>query len=107
MRSLVAPIGSLWTIILVPIWQEFLFRYLPYKYLYLPTGKFWEIGLPLSLFFALIHWYFGKWFVIYAFIGGIILWWVMVKFGLIGAILVHAAINVVDLAFGLRELLVK
>ena len=54
MRSLVAQIEPLWTIILVPIWQEFLFRYLPYRFLFLPSGKFWVIGIITSLIFASI-----------------------------------------------------
>lgn len=96
-----------WTVVITPIWQEYLFRYLPYSLLYLPTGAFWEIGLTISAFFALIHWYFGKWFVIYAFVGGFVLWWVMVDFGLLPAILVHAFVNIVDLRFGIRKFLAK
>lgn len=107
LKKYTASIEPWWTIILVPIFQEFLFRYLPFRFLYLPTGNFWLIGITISLFFASIHWYFGKWFVMYAFVGGMVLWWVMVNYGLIAAIFVHAIINVLDLVFGLRKFLIK
>jgi len=106
-RKFSSRIEPWWTVVITPIWQEYLFRYLPYRFLYLPTGAFWEIGLTISAFFALIHWYFGKWFVVYAFVGGFVLWWVMVDFGLISAILVHAFVNIVDLRFGIRKFLTK
>ena len=100
-------IEPFWTIILVPIWQEIIFRYLPYKFWYLQTGNFLLVGIITSIIFALIHWYFGKWFVLIAFFAGLIYWTVMVKFGLPVAILVHALVNTIDLAFGLRHLIIK
>lgn len=97
---------KLWyVLIFTPIWQEFLFRYLPYRYLYLPTGKFWEIGLTTSLVFASIHWYFGKWFVAYTFFWGLVVWLVMGRFGLLGAIFLHSFLNMVDLKLGIRKFL--
>lgn len=89
---------------LVPIWQELVFRYLPYRFIYLPIGKFWEVGLLSNIVFATLHWYIGKWFTIWAFLWGIILWWVMGRYGLIPAILLHSLVNVVDLRFGIRKL---
>src|SRR3990167_6480619 len=93
MKSFVAPLGLLWPIVFVPIWQELLFRYFPYRFLYQPPGNFWLIGIITSLIFASIHWYFKSWFIVFAFFSGIFLWWVMVRYSLIAAILVHALIN--------------
>jgi len=100
-------IEPLWTVVLVPIWQEIIFRYLPYKFWYLSTGNFLLVGIVTSIIFALIHWYFGKWFVLIAFLAGLVYWIVMVKYGLIAAILIHAAVNIIDLAFGIRDIIGK
>jgi len=105
--DLISSIEPWWTIILIPIWQEVLFRYLPFRFFYLQTGKFWLIGIVSSLLFASIHFYFGKWFVLYAFLGGIVLWWIMVNYGLIAVVLAHAFVNIIDLLFGLRKFLIK
>ncbi len=107
LKRLTASLGFWWPVVIVPIWQELLFRYIPYRFFYLPTGKFWLVGIISTLFFAAIHWYFGKWFVIYGLIGGIILWWVMVKYGLVAAIILHALVNALDLIFGLRNFLIR
>ena len=96
-----------WAIIGAPIIQEPIFRFIPYQFFYLPTDRFWEVGLVSSLIFASIHWYFGKYFVIYAFVGGMVLWWTMVNFGLIGAIIAHSLVNVIDLSLGWRKFLSK
>ncbi len=98
-------IEPFWTIILVPIWQEIIFRYFPYIFWYLPTGNFLLVGFISSVIFASIHWYFGKWFVLAAFFAGLIYWVMMVKFGLLAAILTHALVNTFDLIFGLRSLI--
>ena len=102
-RSFTTPIEPWWTIVLVPIWQEFIFRYLPFQFWYLPTGNFWLVGIVTSVIFALIHWYFGKWFVAAAFLAGLLYWWVMVNYGLIVAIVIHAVVNTSDVIFGLRR----
>ena len=104
-RNITATTEPWWTILLVPIWQEVLFRYLPFRFWYVPLGNFWLVGIVSSIVFASIHWYFGKWFVLYAFGWGVILWWIMTAFGLVAAILVHAIVNVVDLLVGWRVLL--
>lgn len=106
-RALTSKLGFWWPIVLVPIWQEILFRYLPYIFIYLPYGRFWEIGILTNLVFASIHWYLGKWFILWAFFWGMVLWWVMGEFGIVGAILLHSLINVVDLRFGIRNYLRK
>jgi len=106
-RAFISKLGLWWPIVLVPIWQEILFRYLPYKFLYLPHGRFWEVGILINLVFASIHWYLGKWFSLWAFLWGLVLWWVMGEFGLLGAILLHSLINVVDIRFGIRKYLQK
>ncbi len=98
-------IRSFWTLVLVPIWQEFVFRYLPYKFLYLPSGEFWLVGIISNIPFSAIHSYMGRAFLVFAFIAGMILWWIMVKFGLIYAILFHSIINAIDLGLGLRKIL--
>ena len=105
--GITSKIEPFWTIILVPIWQEIIFRYLPYKFWYLHTGNFLLVGLISSIIFALIHWHFGKWFVLLAFLFGFVYWAVIVKYGLIAAILTHAFINIIDLAFGIRYLIMK
>ena len=38
-----------------------------------------------------------KWFILYAFIGGVILWYAIANYGLPAAILIHAVINIMDL----------
>ena len=105
MLEIISKIEPIWTIILVPIWQEIIFRYLPYKLWHLKGGNFLLIGIVSSIIFALIHWYFGIWFVILAFLFGFIYWIVMVKFGLLAAILIHAAVNIIVLTFDLKSLI--
>ena len=100
-------IEPFWTIVLVPIWQEIVFRYIPFTFWYLPTGNFLLVGLISSIIFALIHWYFGKWFVFFALIFGFIYWVAMVQFGLLVAILTHALVNTIDLKFGVRNFIGK
>ncbi|MEK9178222.1 MAG: CPBP family intramembrane glutamic endopeptidase [Patescibacteria group bacterium] len=99
--------GLWWPIVLVPIWQEFLFRYFPYTLLYLPFGRFWEIGVVSNIIFAAIHWYLGKWFILWAFFWGMVLWWVIGRHGILAAILIHSLINIIDFHFGIRKLLQK
>ncbi len=110
-RNFTSRLGFWWPIILVPIWQEFLFRYLPFRFLWTTSAMDilgpYVIWIGTSLTFALIHWYFGKWFVVYAFVWGLILWWIMTDIGLVGAIFVHALVNLIDLKFGIRNFLTK
>jgi membrane protease YdiL (CAAX protease family) len=91
-----------WSIIFVPIWQESVFRYIPYL-IFLKVNNFWLIGIISSLTFASIHWYFKKWFIAFSFFGGILLWIIIVKFGLLSTILTHLAINLLLVASGLRK----
>lgn len=99
--------GFWWPIVFVPIYQEFLFRYLPYRLLFQPIGYFWEIGIFTNLIFALFHWYFDKWFMVWAFFWGMVSWLVIARFGLLGSILLHSLVNIVDLKFGIRYFLKK
>ncbi len=101
-REVISKIEPTWTVALVPIWQEVVFRYLPFQFWYLLTRDFWLVGIVSSLAFAAMHWYFGKWFTVAAFFAGILYWLVMVKYGLIAAILLHAAVNSLDLLLGIR-----
>lgn len=106
-RNFTSLLGFWWPIVLVPIWQEVLFRYLPYKFLYLANGRFWGIGIITNIVFAGIHWYLGKWFMAWSFIWGMVLWLVMRKYGIIPAIVIHSLINILDLQFGIRGFLQK
>jgi membrane protease YdiL (CAAX protease family) len=104
-RLLTSSIKPVWTILLVPVWQEVVFRYLPYTFWYLQTNEFLFVGIVSSFVFALIHWYFGWGFVIAAFLAGLVYWFVMVEHGLIAAIAVHAFVNLVDVTFNIRQAL--
>jgi len=94
-----------YTVVIVPIYQEILYRWIPFIYIYPLTGYFWTTGAFLSLLFALTHTHLGKWFVLYAFVGGVVLWYLLVVYGLLIAIVVHAVINILDIKFGWRKLL--
>lgn len=107
LRAYTSKIEPWWAVILVPIWQEALFRYLPYTFLYLTYDRFWEIGILTNVIFASIHWYLGKWFILWAFFWGMVSWWVMGEFGLLGAIFLHSLVNVADIHFGIRKYLQK
>lgn len=107
LRGFTASLGFWWSIVLVPIWQELLFRYVPYRFFYLPTGQFWLVGIVFNILFAAIHWYFGRWFILYAFVLGMIAWWVMVRFGLVAVILLHAVTNIALWYFGLSKILIR
>ena len=105
-KSLTASLEPGWTAILVPFWQEFVFRYLPFNFFYISSVEnFWLAGIISSVAFASIHWYFGRLFVLYAFSGGVILWWVIVNYGFAAAVFLHAVVNIVDITFGLRHYL--
>ncbi len=106
-RDFITSLEPGWTIVFVPIWQEIVFRYLPFRFWYIPGGNFLLVGIASNIAFAAIHWYFGIWFVLWAFVAGMFQWWVMTKFGLLAAIIIHAIVNVVDLTFGLRNLLTR
>lgn len=107
LRGFTSSLGFWWTIVLVPIWQELLFRYIPYRLFYLPGGNFWLVGIISNIFFAAIHWYFGWRFVLCAFLLGMFAWWVMVKFGLLAVIFLHFLSNFGLWYFGFSKFLVK
>jgi len=106
-RSYTSKFEPWWTIFGAPIAQEFLFRFIPYYVFYLPTGEFWLVGILSSAVYALVHWYFNIPDVIGAFILGLLLWLVMVKFGLLPAIILHVSVNLVILAFWKEDWLAK
>ncbi|OGE17929.1 hypothetical protein A2769_00900 [Candidatus Daviesbacteria bacterium RIFCSPHIGHO2_01_FULL_37_27] len=83
-----------WSIIGAPVLQEPIFRYLPYFLLYLPTSRYWEVGILSSIPYAIVHFYFGKKIVVYTFFLGLFFWWIMVNFGLLVAILAHSFHNI-------------
>ena len=99
-QSLTVRIEPWWTLVGAPIIQESVFRYLPYQ-LYFSYGGYNEIGIASSLLFAAIHWYFGKWFVLYAFVWGLVLWIVMVNYGLVATMVLHVLLNFVHWRLGI------
>lgn len=100
-RTYTSRIEPWWTLVFTPIIQETMFRLIPYQFWYIRNDDFWTIGIISSLCFALIHWYFGKWFMLYSFAWGFILWWIMVSFGFIPAVLVHSVLNFFHIRFNL------
>jgi len=82
-----------WTLVFAPLIQEFIFRFVPYKFLYVGTEQFWAIAFATAFAFALIHWYFRVWFVFYSFAWGLVLWWIMVSSGFVAVVLVHSILN--------------
>ena len=93
-QSITARIEPWWTIVGAPIVQEFIFRFIPYQ-IYFSYGNFYGIGITSALFFAVIHWYFGKWFVLYSFLWGLIFWLVIGNYGFLWVVILHGAINVI------------
>lgn len=106
-RSYTVKLEPWWTLIGAPISQEFIFRLIPYRFFYLSNSDYWRVGFISSLLYALIHWYFGKVVVFGTFIFGLFLWWLMVNYGLIFAVFVHALINTVILIFWKEKWLKK
>ena len=82
-----------WTLVFAPLIQEFIFRFVPYKFLYVGTEQFWAIAFATAFAFALIHWYFRVWFVFYSFAWGLVLWWIMVSSVFVAVVLVHSILN--------------
>jgi|SRR3989344_7948275 len=87
-----------WTLIGAPVVQEFIFRFIPYQ-IFIIYGRFYLVGIVSSTLFAMIHWYFGWWFVLYTFIGGLVAWFVMVNYGLLWVIILHSVANIILLKF--------
>lgn len=106
-RDFTAALEPWWTVVLVPIWQEVVFRYLPFRFWYLSGGNFWLVGIASNIAFAAIHRHLGWLFMLWALVAGMFQWWVMVEYGLVAAVLVHAFINIVDMTFGLRRFLIS
>lgn len=94
-----------WTLAGAPLFEEFLFRFLPYRFVFIPYGYYWIVGVISSILFALIHRRFGKWFVAYAFVWGLVLWWIMVHFGFLAAVLLHGAVGFIHFRLGFKKLI--
>jgi membrane protease YdiL (CAAX protease family) len=60
-------------------------------------------GLGSAVVFGLMHRRFGRWFVGYACIGGLVLWATYARTGYWGAVLVHGFANFIDLSVGWRR----
>ncbi len=99
-QEITSKIEPWWTLIGAPVTQEFIFRFLPFQ-LYLVYGGFYKIGILSSLLFAAIHWYFNKWFVLYSFAWGLILWMIMVNYGFTAVVVLHGLLNVLHLWLGI------
>ena len=95
-------IEPFWSLVGAPIVEELIFRFIPYQF-YLASGEFYIIGIASSMLFAAIHWRFGKWFTLYAFVGGFVAWLVIVNFGLLWAIVLHVFANFVLLQLGILQ----
>ena len=93
-------------IIRAPIVEEIVFRFIPFL-IYQRLGNFILIGLVSSTIFALMHWKFGRTFIIYTFFFGLFAWFVMVNYGLFFAILAHSLLNIIDWKIGTRRVLSK
>ena len=61
------------------------------------------VALGSAVVFGLMHRRFGRWFVGYACIGGLVLWATYARTGYWGAVLLHAVANLVDLSVGWRR----
>lgn len=96
--------GYLMPLVIAPIWQELVFRYIPFKFLPFTQNHFWTVGIATSLLYGLIHWYFGWIAVVLTFIWGLILWYIVSKYGLIPVILLHSGMNLIVIALGISHL---
>jgi len=93
---------GLWgPLVIAPVWQEIVFRYLPYKYIPLAKDHFWILGIITALLYGLIHWYFGWTFVLATFIWGLILWYFVREFGLLAVIILHSVVNLIAIYLGI------
>ena len=92
-----------WTLIGAPIVEEFIFRLLPYQ-LYLSIGQFWFWGFISSILFAVIHTAFGKWFMLYSFALGLILWFFMSVYGYFVVVIIHGLLNIIHLKLNFKRL---
>lgn len=106
LRSYTVNFEPWWTIIGAPISQEIIFRFIPYQ-IYLKIGNYWVVGIISSIIYALIHFYFGWQIVLGTFVLGLVLWFVMVNYGLVPAILVHVLVNIAILIFWSEKWLAK
>ncbi|MBI4034020.1 MAG: CPBP family intramembrane metalloprotease [Candidatus Brennerbacteria bacterium] len=101
-QNITGRIEPWWTLVGAPVAQEFVFRFVPYQ-IYVLYGGFYAVGIISSLLFAAIHWYFGKWFVLYTFVGGLVAWFVMVSYGFLWAVILHVVANAVLLRLGILQ----
>jgi len=101
-QNITAKIEPWWTLVGAPVVQEFIFRFAPYQ-LYLIYGGFYIVGIVSSILFAAIHWYFGRWFVLYTLIGGTFLWIVMVQYGFLWVVILHSVANIILLKLGILQ----
>jgi membrane protease YdiL (CAAX protease family) len=91
--------------VLAPLVEEAIFRLAFFRLAEaLPAGR-GQVALGSAALFGLMHKRFGRWFVGYAFVGGLVLWATYARMGYRGAVLLHVVANLVDLSVGWRRYL--
>jgi membrane protease YdiL (CAAX protease family) len=92
-------------LVLAPLVEEAIFRLAVFRAATARPAWRGALTLGSAVAFGLMHVRFGRWFVGYAFSGGLILWATYARAGYWGAVLLHAIANVVDLSVGWRRYL--
>jgi membrane protease YdiL (CAAX protease family) len=94
--------------LIAPLLEEAIFRWAGFRLAGLagagPRGPR-AVALGSALVFGVMHLRFGRRFVGYTFVGGLVLWAAYARSGYWGAVLLHAGANVVDLSIGWRRYL--
>src|SRR3989344_3208307 len=102
-RRILTSFEPWWTLIGAPVVEEFIFRLLPYQ-LYLSIGQFWFLGFVSSILFAVTHISFGKWFMVYSFTLGLLLWALMDAYGYFAVVIIHGLLNIIHLKLNFKRL---
>jgi hypothetical protein len=89
--------------VLAPLAEEVFFRWGPYRLAATFKIRPGPVALLSAVSFGLMHQRFGRWFMGYAGIGGLVLWATYARTGFWGAVLLHACANLVDLSLGWRR----
>jgi len=89
--------------IIAPLVEEAFFRHGPSRLATRFKVRPGPAALGSAVVFGLMHQRFGRWFMGYACIGGLVLWATHARTGYAGAVLLHACANLVDLSLGWRR----
>ena len=87
--------------VVAPLVEEAVFR----AGIFRVAGAGWRVAVGSAALFGLLHLRFGRWFVGYTFVGGLVLWATYARTGYWSAVLLHAVANLVDLSVGWRRCL--